>query len=196
MDEHELSEDPIAQLRSWVQDAESVSPPADAMTLATADARGRPSARQVLLRGVDDRGLLFFTNRASRKAAELAENPRAALVFHWYELGRQVRVEGDVEPVGPSESEEYWRTRPRPSQIAAWASPQSATVASRSELERLYAASELELGDMEIPLPPHWGGYRVVPDAIEFWHHHENRLHDRIRYDRVGDGWRRERLAP
>jgi pyridoxamine 5'-phosphate oxidase len=166
------------------------------MTLATASRNGRPSARQVLLRTIDERGLVFFTNLTSRKAAELAENPYAALVFHWYGLGRQARVEGSVERVDPETSEEYWRTRPRGSRIAAWASPQSRPVESRDELERLYAASERELGDDEIPLPSFWGGYRVVPDAIEFWQHRENRLHDRIRYLRAATGWRRERLAP
>jgi pyridoxamine 5'-phosphate oxidase len=196
MDEHELSEDPVAELRSWLRAAEAVSRQHDAMTLATASKSGRPSARQVLLRTIDERGLVFFTNLTSRKAAELAGNPYAALVFHWYELGRQVRVEGAVEVVDPETSEEYWRTRPRGSRIAAWASPQSRPVGSRDELERLYAASERELGGGEIPLPPFWGGYRVVPDAIEFWQHRENRLHDRVRYLRGATGWRRERLAP
>jgi pyridoxamine 5'-phosphate oxidase len=196
MDEHELLQDPIEQLEAWLADAWAVSPRADAMTLATADAEGRPSARQVLLRAFDHRGLVFFTNRTSRKARDLAGNPRAALVFHWYELGRQVRVEGRVEDVDAAESEAYWTTRPQGSQVAAWASPQSSAVESRDELDRLYAASAAELGDGVIPLPPFWGGYRVVPDAIEFWQHRENRLHDRIRYVRADTGWRRERLAP
>jgi pyridoxamine 5'-phosphate oxidase len=196
MEEHELSEDPLAELRTWLDAAEAVSEQPAAMTLATADREARPSARQVLLRGLDERGLVFFTNRRSRKASELADNPRAALVFHWYELGRQVRVEGAVEEIGVTESEGYWETRPRGSQIAAWASPQSKPVASRAELERLYASAELELGEAAIPLPPFWGGYRVVPDSIEFWQHRESRLHDRICYVRECGGWRRERLAP
>jgi pyridoxamine 5'-phosphate oxidase len=196
VDERKLLDDPIAQLQKWLQEAQAVSPQPDAMTLATADASGRPSARQVLLRGLDARGLVFFTNRSSRKAAELEQNPRAALVLHWYELGRQVRVEGRIEEVEASESEAYWRTWPRGSQIAAWASPQSKTVASRSALDELYHAAESELGDGDIPLPPFWGGYRVVPETIELWQHRENRLHDRVRYERTGDGWTKNRLAP
>lgn len=196
MDERAVAEDPIAEIATWLREAESVSAGADAMTLATADASGRPSARQVLLRGLDDRGLVFFTNRTSRKAEELAQNPRAALVLHWYELGRQVRVEGVVEEVSEDESEAYWATRPRASQIAAWASPQSTPISSRDELDRLYASSRARFGDGHIPLPPFWGGYRVVPTSVELWQHRENRLHDRVRYLRTASGWRRERLAP
>jgi pyridoxamine 5'-phosphate oxidase len=194
--ELELDADPLARFRDWLRAAESIVPRPDAMTLATADANGRPSARQVLLRGLDERGFVFFTNRTSRKAEELAENPRAALVFHWFELGRQVRVEGAVEHVGEEESRTYWRTRPRGSQIAAWASPQSRPIADRDTVVRLYAEAESNFGDGDIPLPPFWGGYRVVPELVEFWQHRENRLHDRVRYRRRGDRWRRERLAP
>ena len=196
MDESDLLDDPVEQLQAWLREAESASPQANAMTLATADRSGRPSARQVLLRGVDPRGLVFFTNRTSRKASELAENPRAALLLHWYELGRQVRVEGPVEEVEDAESQAYWRTRPRGSQIAAWASPQSQVVASRGELDDRYDAAERELGGGDVPLPDFWGGYRVVPDTIELWQHRENRLHDRVRYRRSDGGWTRERLAP
>jgi pyridoxamine 5'-phosphate oxidase len=196
MDERDLDPDPIVALEAWLRDAEGVSVRPDAMTLATATADGRPSARIVLLRGLDGRGLAFFTNRASRKGRELEENPRAALVLHWPELGRQVRVEGSVERVDQEESREYWETRPLRSRIAAWASPQSRPLTDRAELDALYAAAEARFGNDDVPLPDFWGGYRVVPDAIEFWEHQDDRLHDRVRYERTESGWRRERLAP
>jgi pyridoxamine 5'-phosphate oxidase len=196
VDPGELDPDPISQFRRWLQDAESASPRPDAMTLATSTADGHPSARVVLLRGVDERGFVFFTNRESRKGGELAENPRVALVFHWYELGRQVRVEGSAEEVAPAESAAYWSTRPRTSQIAAWASPQSRRIESRAELEHLYANAEGDLGQDDVPLPPFWGGYRIVPETFEFWVHDEDRLHDRARYVRSDGAWLRERLAP
>ena len=196
MDEADLAADPLSQLAAWLEEATAASPRPDAMTLATADAQGRPSARQVLLRGLDDRGLVFFTNHGSRKAHELAVNPRAAIVFHWYEQGRQVRVEGGVTQIDRSESEAYWRTRPRESQVAAWASPQSDPVAGRAALDRLYADMDEKLAGSDVALPPFWGGYRVVPDSIEFWQHHDDRLHDRVRYALTDGVWRRERLAP
>jgi pyridoxamine 5'-phosphate oxidase len=145
---------------------------------------------------VDDRGLTFFTNRDSRKGRELAANPRAALVLHWWQLGRQVRVEGHVEEVEQAVSEAYWATRPRPSRIAAWASAQSRTLPNRDALDASYADAEERFGGGDVPLPPFWGGFRVVPDVVEFWTHRDDRLHDRIRYVRSGDAWRRERLAP
>ena len=196
MDARDLDSDPVVALRAWLEEAASVGPQADAMTLATASADGRPSARIVLLRGLDERGLVFFTNKASRKGEELRANPRAALVFHWWNLGRQVRVEGPVEHVSPAESGAYWATRPRQSRVTAWASPQSRAVGGRIELDKLVAEAEARYGDAEVPLPPFWGGYRVVPETVEFWTHRENRLHDRVRYARSGNGWRRERLAP
>jgi pyridoxamine 5'-phosphate oxidase len=196
MDERDLDPDPVVALEAWLRDAERVSTRPDAMTLATATADGCPSARVVLLRGLDERGLAFFTNRSSRKGRELEENPRAALVLHWPELGRQVRVEGSVERVDDAESRAYWETRPLASRIAAWASPQSRALADRAELDALNAAATARFGGGEVPLPDFWGGYRVVPDSIEFWEHRDDRLHDRIRYERTDSGWRRERLAP
>jgi pyridoxamine 5'-phosphate oxidase len=196
VDADDLDPDPLVSLQSWVQEAEASSTAPQAMTLATATGDGRPSARVLLLRGIDERGLTFFTNRGSRKGEELGANPRAALVLHWWDLGRQARVEGSVEEVSVAESEAYWRSRPRASRIAAWASSQSRPVESRDELEAAYAHAEQRYEGGDVPLPPFWGGYRVVPDLVEFWTHRENRLHDRIRFTRSDDGWRRERLAP
>ncbi len=196
MDEREIDANPIAQLEAWLLEARGVVPLPEAMALATVGADGKPSARMVLLRGLDERGLTFFTNRTSRKADELREHPSAALVFHWWELGRQVRVEGRVETASIEESEAYWMTRPRPSRIAAWASPQSQPLAGRAELSARVAEAEARFDGGEVPLPEFWGGYRVVPETIELWEHHDDRLHDRIRYVREGRGWRRERLAP
>jgi pyridoxamine 5'-phosphate oxidase len=195
LDLQDLDADPIAALRDWLRGAES-EPKWDAMTLATATTSGHPSARVVLLRGLDERGLVFFTNRTSRKGNELFENPRAALVFHWPELGRQIRIEGTVEEVEHGVTSAYWETRSRGSRIAAWASAQSQLVTGRAELDARYAETEAQLGEGPVPLPDFWGGYRVVPGTVEFWMHRENRLHDRIRYVRTAEGWRRERLAP
>jgi pyridoxamine 5'-phosphate oxidase len=196
VDERDLDPDPIVALHAWLREAEAVSPRPDAMTLATASTDGRPSARVVLLRGLDERGLVFFTNKASRKAEELRQNPRAALVLHWWELGRQVRLEGPVEEVEPEESDAYWATRPYASRVAAWASPQSQPIDGRAELEAMVAEAERRFAGGQVPLPAFWGGYRVVPEAVEFWAHRENRLHDRVRYTRSEQSWRRERLAP
>jgi len=195
VDLQDLDPDPIAALREWLHEAEG-APLSEAMILATATAAGRPSARVVLLRGLDEGGLFFFTNRTSRKGKELLENPRAALVFHWPELGRQVRVEGHVEEAEPEVSIAYWESRPRGSRIAAWVSPQSELVAGRAELDAHYMETEARFGDGPVPLPEFWGGYRVVPETFEFWSHRENRLHDRIRYLRTAEGWTRDRLAP
>jgi pyridoxamine 5'-phosphate oxidase len=196
MEPAELDSDPVVQFRAWLDEAGTASPDPTAMTVATATRDGRPSARVVLLRGFDDEGFVFFTNRGSRKGLELAENPRAALVFHWWELGRQVRVEGVVEEVSADESAAYWETRPRRSRIAAWASPQSEPIDGRAALDALYAAAEARLPGAEVPLPPFWGGYRVRPETFEFWLHRDDRLHDRVRYTRERGSWRRERLAP
>jgi pyridoxamine 5'-phosphate oxidase len=196
MDDAGAVHDPIAVMRAWLHEARDVVPEADAMTLATASADGAPSARIVLLRGLDERGLCFFTNRTSRKGRELGANPRAALVLHWWELGRQVRVEGAVEELPLGESAAYWETRPQGSQIAAWASPQSDPIADRAALDARVAEMQERFADSAVPLPPFWGGYRVVPSSIELWQHRDDRLHDRIRYVRERDGWRVERLAP
>ena len=191
------SHDPIAVLQAWLDEARAAVPgEPHAMTLATATPDGQPSARIVLLRGLDKRGLTFFTNRASRKGEELRANPRAAVVIHWWELGRQVRVEGVVDEVSFEESSAYWETRPRGSRIAAWASPQSQPLADRDELHGRVGEIEARFGEGDVPLPPFWGGYRLVPDAVELWTHRENRLHERLRYVRDGEGWRSERLAP
>jgi pyridoxamine 5'-phosphate oxidase len=167
------------------------------MALATAAADGTPAARMVLLKGHDERGFVFFTSLESRKGVELQANPRAALLFHWPPLQRQVRIDGSVTEIERTESLAYFLRRPRPSQLAAWASPQSRPLESRAELERLYQDTEARFGGRdELPLPPFWGGYRVAPDAFEFWQNRSNRLHDRICYVREGDDWRRERLGP
>jgi len=192
-----MTNDPLAQFKEWFREAgqAGVEVP-EAMTLATAAADGAPSARMVLLKGADEDGFVFYTGYVSRKAAELEQNPRAALVFYWRPLGKQVRLEGEVEHVLEAESAAYFATRPRGSQLAAWASRQSSPLESRDELERRYAELEREYQGRKVPLPPHWGGFRLRPDAIEFWEHRENRLHDRIRYTRAREGWRVERLSP
>ncbi len=196
MDERDLHPDPLVALERWVREARSELPDADAMTLATSTPAGRVSARVVLLRGIDARGLTFFTNRESRKGQELSDNPRVALVLHWWQLGRQARVEGDVVEVDDAESDEYWESRPRASRIAASVSPQSQPLGDRDELDRRFAEAAAALGERDVPRPAHWGGYRVVPDAIELWTHRDDRLHDRVRYERSASCWRRERLAP
>lgn len=196
MDGRDLDQDPLVQLRSWLREAENALARPHAMTLATATPDGRPSARVVLLRGPDEHGVTFFTNRESRKGEELEANPWAAAVLHWWELGRQVRLEGRVEPTTDAESLEYWRTRPRGSQIAAWASRQSRPLTGRSELDARVAELSESFAGEDVPLPPFWGGYRLLPDTIEFWVHRDDRLHDRIRFVREPEGWRRERLAP
>ncbi len=188
--------DPLAQLQAWLEEARAVVGEPHVMTLATATPDGKPSARVVLLRELDERGLTFFTNRTSRKGDDLSANPRAAVAMHWWELGRQVRVEGGVEEITPEESAAYWSTRPRGSQIAAWASPQSQTLTDRAELEERVAEAEGRFEGHEVPLPPFWGGYRLIPESIELWTHRDDRLHDRVRYTREDGGWRSERLAP
>jgi pyridoxamine 5'-phosphate oxidase len=187
----DLDQEPLKQFREWYAEAGN-----DAVALATAARDGWPSARMVLLKGADERGFVFHSSYESRKARELAENPRAALLFYWHDLGRQVRVEGDVEQVDRGESETYFKTRPRGGQLAAWTSSQSEPIGTRDELEERFAELERTFEGDEVPLPPHWGGFRLVPETYEFWQHRENRLHDRFRYRRNGDDWVIERLSP
>lgn len=197
LNEADLADDPFTQFNRWLSDAlaRDVHEP-NAMTVATATRDGVPSARVVLLRGFDERGFVFFTNYESQKGRELAENPRAALVFHWPALGRQVRITGEVSRVSREESEAYFHTRPRGSQLSAWASEQSAVIPDRATLEERLREIEQRFPE-EVPLPPFWGGYRVSPTAIEFWQGRRSRLHDRLRYTRQPDGtWRIERLSP
>lgn len=196
--ESEVSADPVEQFRRWLEQA-TVTPMHEpyAMALATADVSGRPSLRMVLLRGFDTRGFVFFTHHDSRKGAELNANHRAALVFYWGELERQVRIEGRVERTSEQESDAYFRTRPRGSQLSAWASRQGQVVASREFLLERMREFEERYQDQEVPRPPYWGGYRVIPEVIEFWQGGLNRLHDRLRYQRRPDGsWLVERLSP
>jgi pyridoxamine 5'-phosphate oxidase len=192
-----LDPDPISQFSRWMDEAvEAGVSQANAMTLATADDRGRPSARAVLLKGYDTSGFVFYTNLESRKSREIDANPQAALCIVWVDLHRQVRIEGSVERVGERTADDYFASRPREAQIAAAASPQSRVVRDRVALEDLVDQRTVEYGEATIPRPPHWGGYKVCPERIEFWQGRRHRLHDRIVYRADGGSWRRERLAP
>jgi pyridoxamine 5'-phosphate oxidase len=197
LSEHSVYPDPIEQFRRWLQqaiDADFIEP--NAMVLATATPDGKPSARMVLLKSVDEHGFVFFTNYESRKGDELKHNPRASLLFYWDVLGRQVRVEGRVEKTSREESEAYFKTRPFESRIAAVISHQSRVIARRAELEQRFAELEAQYRGKDVPLPLFWGGYRVIPDEFEFWQGRENRLHDRLCYVKGDGGWRIERLSP
>jgi pyridoxamine 5'-phosphate oxidase len=188
--------EPLAPFRRWLDEAWKGEPNAHAMTLATTTSDGRPSARVVLLKGLDERGFVFYTNLESRKSKELFGSPHAALCFLWKSLDRQVRIEGVVEMVGDEEADAYFAGRPRDSQIGAWASDQSQPLASRAELERRVDEFSRRFGEGEVPRPPYWSGFRVVPQRVEFWQERPSRLHDRILFIREGDVWRRERLFP
>jgi pyridoxamine 5'-phosphate oxidase len=195
--EGEAHPDPLEQFRRWLKEAmaaDFVEP--SAMVLATADRNGKPSARMVLLKNADERGFVFFTNYESRKAYDLLNNPRASLLFYWDVLGRQVRIEGNVERTSKEESEQYFKTRPFDSRIAAVISRQSSVVSSRAVLVEQFVELEEKYRGREVPLPPHWGGYRVVPEEFEFWQGRESRLHDRLRYTKRASGWHIERLSP
>jgi pyridoxamine 5'-phosphate oxidase len=192
LDVGDLLPDPLAQFGAWFEEAPGLR---EAMALATADPSGAPSLRMVLLKGYDERGFTFHTNYGSRKGRELAANPQAALLFYWREPGRQVRIEGTVERTSREDSDAYYRTRPPGARLSAWASPQSEPIASRAELEERVEDARARFAD-DPPLPEAWGGLRVVPTAYEFWVHDDDRLHDRFRYERDGDGWRIQRLAP
>lgn len=198
LDPADCDPDPIVEFRKWFGEAAAAElPNVNAMTLATVDDRGRPSARIVLLKEVDDRGFVFYTNYDSRKGRELAAHPFAALVLFWEPMHRQIRIEGAVERVTGEESDAYFASRPRGSQLGAIASPQSQPLATRAELEDRIAALTAVLGDAAPPRPAHWGGFRVVPDLVELWQGQPSRLHDRVRYRRTADRtWARDRLAP
>jgi pyridoxamine 5'-phosphate oxidase len=198
LDEADLAAHPLEQFRAWFAQAFAADPKdANAMTLATADREGRPSARIVLLKGVDERGFVFFTNYESRKGRELQENPHAALTFFWPLLDRQVRIEGEVLRTSREESAAYFASRPLGAQLGAWASRQSQALNSREELERALAETQARFAGGAVPLPDFWGGYRLAPKAVEFWQGRPSRLHDRFRYERIPAGdWRVARLAP
>jgi pyridoxamine 5'-phosphate oxidase len=196
LDEQHSDTDPLRQFAVWLAQVRELETDPTAMTLATATPEGRPSARIVLLKAVDDRGFVFFTNYQSRKGRELADNPRASLVFYWPSLNRQVRIGGTVEQVTPAESDIYFASRPPDSRIAAAISPQSDPIAHREALDALFVQAQQRHPAGDVPRPAFWGGYRVIPDEIEFWQGRESRLHDRLRYRRHASAWVRDRLAP
>jgi pyridoxamine 5'-phosphate oxidase len=197
LDEHDAPAEPVLLWQEWLQCAQDAAlAEVNAMVLSTVGADGLPSSRMVLCKHADTAGFVFFTNYDSRKAREIDANPRVSLLFPWHPLGRQVRVEGTASRVDPAESASYFATRPRGAQLGAWASRQSTVIGSRAELEQEVEETIARFGDGDVPLPPHWGGYRVQPQRIEFWQGRADRLHDRLRYVRADDGWLVERLSP
>lgn len=198
LSEKDLARDPIRQFEQWFQEAEAAKiPEPNAMVCSLAARDGAPSSRTVLLKGFDGRGFVFYSNYSSRKGRELAENPRASLLFPWIAQERQVIIEGGVAKLSREESDAYFHSRPQASQLAAWASPQSAVIPGRSVLEEAFKTVETRYAGQEIPMPPYWGGYRVQPETIEFWQGRHGRLHDRLRYRREPNGaWAIDRLAP
>jgi pyridoxamine 5'-phosphate oxidase len=197
LSEKDLARDPFRQFEKWFQEAEGakIAEP-NAMVLSTAGRDGRPSSRTVLLKGLDGRGFVFYSNYESRKGRELELNPAASLLFPWIGFERQVIAEGPVSKISREESESYFHSRPRPSQLAAWASHQSAIVSARAALDESLKAMEGKYAGREVPIPPHWGGYRLAPETVEFWQGRRSRMHDRLRYRRTKDGWTVERLSP
>lgn len=197
LDEADLEVDPITMFRRWLHDSVSAGlHEPNAMVVSTVSSGGRPASRTVLLKGLDQGGFVFFTNYSSRKGGEIASNPSCALLFPWHALERQVRIEGTASRLSDSENDMYFSMRPRGSQLGAWASPQSETVSGRAALEARYAEVVERFGAGEVPRPPHWGGYRVQPDSVEFWQGRVGRMHDRLRYRLTPGGWTTERLAP
>ncbi len=191
-----LPDDPIRAFEYWFEEARQVCQEPNAMTLATADAQGRPSARMVLLKGVDQGGFIFFTNYLSRKGRQIDENPHAALVFYWEALERQVRVEGSLSRLKPELNEDYFKSRPYGSQLGSWASMQSQVIADRAEMEQRLSALAEAYPEGAVPRPPHWGGFHLFPVSVEFWQGRSNRLHDRLLFEREDHHWKRSRLAP
>jgi pyridoxamine 5'-phosphate oxidase len=197
LDEADTDRDPLIVFQNWFAQAVAAKlPEPNAMTLATVTGQGRPAARVVLLKGFDERGFAFYTNHDGRKGQELAGCPFAALVFHWAELERQVRIEGSVTLVEPETADAYFASRPLGNRLGAWASPQGQVIASRAALDELWHATQTRFADGNVPRPPNWGGYRVLPEVIEFWQGRPSRMHDRLQYTRSADGWTRVRLAP
>ncbi|MGH3621823.1 MAG: pyridoxamine 5'-phosphate oxidase [Sciscionella sp.] len=198
LDASELADTWHEQLQQWLDEASAAGlPEANAMVLATADSEGRPSSRTVLCKGIDSRGVVFYTNYTSAKSHQLRSTPYASVTFPWFAMQRQAHVRGTVEKVSPQETAEYWASRPRGSQLGAWASPQSGVVPGRGTLDNALAKINRQFADVDsVPVPPHWGGWRIRPVSVEFWQGRQDRMHDRLRFTHRGEGWQVQRLAP